>query len=287
MPCLLFCEDIMSIQRTLSESAFLVNESRARSVNISQDQFAWLWVSESTRKLWEDFTAMVYPYDALELGLRNRFFLDTLRFFVRSAQNPVFVNIGAGFTSYPFLIQDSCRYFEVDVGPVIDFKQKQIDKWIKNGRMPKRKLEFIAADLCRPGDRIRLQAQLASCLADSPSFLLLEGLTYYLDEAVLHALFEMCAAVQRPGSVLAFDYWDPSIVKNPVFLRFKKFCAKRFGHSETCYTFFDEECICRIQGYTPVEQIDIQELEQRYTDTDLLKNPLESIPEKYVVLQRV
>ncbi len=276
----------MSIQRTLSESAFLVNESRARRVDISQDQFAHLWVSKATRDLWEDFTARVYPYDAIELGLRNRFFLDTLRFFVRSAKNPVFVNIGAGFTSYPFLVKEPCRIIEVDLDHVIDFKRKKIKTWIKNGRMPKRMVEFIPADLCSAGDRKRLQTRLISALADAPSFLLLEGITYYLDEAVLHALFEMCAAIQRSGSVLAFDYWDPTITENPVFLRFKKFCAERFGHKETHYTFCNEEFIHGIQGYTLVEQTDIQKLEKRYTDSALLKNSYEILPENYVVLQR-
>ncbi|MCX6663991.1 MAG: class I SAM-dependent methyltransferase [Euryarchaeota archaeon] len=276
----------MKIQRTLSESAFLVNESRARRVDISQDRYAQLWVSKATRELWDNFTAKVYPYDAVELGLRNRFFLDTLRLFVRSAKNPVFVNMGAGFTSYPFLVEEPCHYIEVDLEYVIDFKRKQIETWIKNGRMPKRTIDFIPADLCSAGDRKRLQTRFISALADAPSFILLEGITYYLDEAVLHALFEMCAVIQRPGSVLAFDYWDPMIAENPVFLRFKKFCAERFGHKETHYTLFNEEFIHEIQGYTPVEQTDIQKLEQRYTDSDLLKNSFEILPENYVVLQR-
>jgi O-methyltransferase involved in polyketide biosynthesis len=276
----------MSIQRTLSESAFLVNESRARRVDISQDRFARLWVSKTTRELWEDFTARVYPYDAIELGLRNRFFLETLRFFVRSNRNPVFVNIGAGFTSYPFLVEEPCRSIEVDLEHVIDFKRKKIETWMKNGRMPKRTIEFIPADLCRSSDRKQLQARLISSLADAPSFLLLEGITYYLNEVVLHALFEMCAAVQRPGSVLAFDYWDPTIAENPVFLRFKKFCAERFNHKETNYTFFDEKFIHEIPGYTLVEQTDIQRLERQYTQTALLVNSLEILPENYAVLKR-
>jgi len=87
------------------------------------------------------------------------------------------------------------------------------------------------------------------------------------------------------GHVLAFDYWDPTIAENPVFLRFKKFCAERFGHKETHYTFFNEEFIHGIQGYTPVEQTDIQKLEKRYTDSVLLKNYCEILHENYVVLQ--
>jgi O-methyltransferase involved in polyketide biosynthesis len=276
----------MRIQQTLSESAFLVNESRARRVDISQDRFAHLWVSTATQKLWEEFTAEVYPYDAIELGLRNRFFLDTLRFFVRSAPNPVFVNMGAGFTSYPFLIEDPCRCIEVDLKQVIGFKQQQIESWVKNGRLPRRTIEFIPADLRNAVDRERLQTRLVPPLAVASSFVLFEGITYYLEEAALRALFELCATVQRAGSVLAFDYWEPRIADNPVFLRYKKFCAERFGHRDTRYTLLNEAFLGRISGYTMVEQTDIQRLEQRYLGSVLLKNSNEILPENYVVLQR-
>jgi hypothetical protein len=96
----------------------------------------------------------------------------------------------------------------------------------------------------------------------------------------------MCAAIQRPGSILTFDYWDLMIAENQVFLRFKKFCAERFGHTETHYTLLNKEFIHEIQGYAPVEQTDIQKLEKRYTDSVLLKNYCEILPENYVVLQR-
>ena len=91
----------MKIHQTISESAFLVNESRARRVDISHDIYAQLWVSDSTKKLWDDFSKNVYQYDEIEIGLRNRFFLNRLNSFINSTDNPVFINIGAGFSSYP------------------------------------------------------------------------------------------------------------------------------------------------------------------------------------------
>jgi len=276
----------MKIQRTLSESAFLVNESRARRVDISLDRYAQLWVSDTTKELWEDFAKKVYPYDAIELGLRNRFFLDQLRMFIGSVVDPVFVNMGAGFTSYPFLVEEPCRCIEVDLNYVIEYKQKQIETWIQKGKLPDRRIEYISADLSCATERKHLQIKLRSVVHNDLSFILFEGITYYLNESVLTALFELCAALQKSGSVLAFDYWDPSIESNPVFLRLKRFFAERFGYKETSYTLFDSDFIQRMQGYTVVEYSDIQKLEKRYLPTTLLKKKKEILPENYVVLKR-
>jgi hypothetical protein len=84
----------MGYGKHISESAFLVNESRARNVGLSHDRYARLWVSDATRKLWEDFAREVYPFDDIELSLRNRFFLERLEAELRKDRTTVFVNFG-------------------------------------------------------------------------------------------------------------------------------------------------------------------------------------------------
>lgn len=113
----------MKINRNISASSFLVNESRARDVDLSRDIYAKLWVTEKTMKIWEDFSNKVYPHDAVELGIRNRFFLEQLNRHIHSNPNAVFVNIGAGFTSYPFLTDYECTTIEVDYPHIVSFKK--------------------------------------------------------------------------------------------------------------------------------------------------------------------
>lgn len=72
----------MDVEKHISETAFLVNESRARMVELSKDIYARLWVTERTKKIWEDFAKHVYPHDDLELSIRNRYFLEHLEKFV-------------------------------------------------------------------------------------------------------------------------------------------------------------------------------------------------------------
>lgn len=276
----------MDFKGHISESAFLVNESRARRVELSKDKYASLWVGDSTRRLWEAFSDEVYPHDAIELGLRNRYFLERLSSFAGRHSAPAFVNIGAGFTSYPLLLAGRIECTEVDYLHVIEYKRSHLAKWSREGITPRREIKFIDCDLTEGSERKRLSAALEKDICGRPSFVLMEGLTYYLPRALLMELIGMIGAVQTPGSVLAFDFWRPENAAHPVFLRFEKFFAERFGVAENEYNFIDGEFVSSIEGYDTVELKSIQELELIFSDTRILQDPAEILPESYAVLVR-
>jgi O-methyltransferase involved in polyketide biosynthesis len=276
----------MNFDGHISESAFLVNESRARNVKLSRDQFAHLWVTDSTRKLWEDFSRCVYPYDDIELPLRNRFFLDRLNHYNSSNPNTVFLNIGAGFTSYPYLIDEPCICIEVDYPHVIGYKRSQIDSWRNDGLLPNRQVDFIEADLTDEQDTKSLKLYLEPLLANNSSFVLMEGLTYYLDMRVLNRLLILFAAVQSEGSVLTFDYWKPDMLSHPVFKRFQEFFCDRLGHEKSDYNLFDLDFIGSISDYDIVETNDIQKLEREMAGTNRLQSYGNILPEQYAILIR-
>lgn len=277
----------MEFKRHISESAFLVNESRARRVVLSHDLYAHLWVSDATRRLWEDFSREVYPYDEIELGARNRFFLERLNSYVETNPGAVFVNVAAGFTSYPFLTQTECRCIEIDYEHVLAFKREKTEEWRREGLLPDRRVEFLAADLTAEAERERLRRTLGAKIAARPSIFMMEGLTYYLESAVLSELFSVFAEVQSKGSVLTFDFWTPDSEKHPVFIRFSEFFEKRFGHRRKNYNLLDVDTVRSVPGYELVELTDIQELEQAYSSTRVLSNYEEILPEDYAVLVRI
>jgi O-methyltransferase involved in polyketide biosynthesis len=276
----------MKISNTISESAFLVNESRARRVDISHDIYASLWTTDSTRDLWEDFKTKVYPYDDIELSLRNRFFLDNLNSFIRTAHKPIFINIGAGFTSYPFLIDKPCKCIEIDMAHVIEFKQKKIQMLKKDNLLPNCDVEFIAVDLSKKNDVKYLQDELCPLINKNNSFILLEGITYFLDKPVFECLLDMFVTIQTSGSHLACDFWDPLIVTNPVFKRLIKYFEKRFGYKKTEYSLFDVDYFTSILGYNISERTNIQQLEKKYLNTNILQDYEKILPENYIVLRR-
>ncbi len=270
----------------IADSAFLVNESRARNVPLSRDRFARLWVNEATRRLWEDFSREVYPHDAIELGLRNRFFLERLTEQVRRRGVTCFVNLGAGFTSYPFLLDESLDCVEVDFPHVLAYKKTRVDRWQREGRLPRRRIAFLPADLNDPDDLRALEGNLQDRLAGAVSFFLAEGLTYYLPAESLQRLFALCARVQGEGSFLAFDFWTPAVEGQPVFQRFVRFCADRFGHRAERYNLLSEEDVASLPGYEVIETTDVQALEREFAGTSVLADPAEILPENYALLVR-
>lgn len=270
---------------TISESAFLVNESRSRRVDISKDIYSHLWTTNSTSKLWNDFSSQVYPYDDIEISLRNRFFLENLKSFIEKTNNPVFVNIASGFTFYPFLIRNPCKCVEIDLKNVIDFKQEKIKIWIGKSILPQCNITFLPLDINKKVDIERFKNKSISLFKNNPSFILLEGITYFLTKEALNNLFSMISKVQLPGSILAFDFWKPTNSNHPVFTRLSQFFNKRFGFKETNYNFLDLDFINNIAGYKTVELTNIQEVEKRFTKDNYLDDYDKILPEYYAVLK--
>lgn len=271
--------------KSISDSAFLVNESRSRRVDISKDIYASLWINESSNKLWNDFYAEVYTFDDIQLSLRNRFFLEQLKSFINKSSNPVFINIGAGFTSYPFLVSEDCKFIEVDLPNIIGYKQEKIKQFIENGEIPYRDITFLSADICNKIDLIKLKESLIPLIDCNPSFVLFEGISYFLNRQNLSYLFNILSEIQTSKSILAFDFWKPEGADNLVLKKLMRFFSDRFGFDNKQYNLMDLDFVQNINGYEVAESTNIQELEKIYTEDTFLSDYNKIIPEYYVILK--
>lgn len=265
----------------IGDSAFLVNESRSRNVELSHDRFAHLWVTERTRELWKKMEQSVYPHDAIELGIRNRFFLERLQNAIDKEGISTFVNLGAGFTSYPFLIKGECHCIEVDLPHIIEFKKEQVIRWQEQGRVPMRPIEFIPCDLNSSFELENLKVKISK--NSKPSFLLLEGLTYYLDPKSLQRIFSFALEIQGLGSFLTFDFWKPELVEHSVLNKFKKFLAEEIGYKPPQYNHFE---LPRLPGYELIEISDVVREEFKYNKQPVLSNET-AILDSFAVLKRM
>jgi len=277
----------MEVPNNISATAFLSSQSRARAAEVSKDSYSGLWVSPETIHLWDNFAENVYPHDDLELALRCRFFLEKLQSFVKENANSIFINIAAGFTSYPFLIKPPCPSIEVDYPHVIDFKSSQLKKWQSEGILPKREIEFFPTDLKNASNLSDLRKAVCERIDEQPSYILMEGITYYLDIPILKNLLEIFRDSQVKGSLVAFDFWKPNIVNSPVFLKLEKYFAERFGFEARTYNLFDAEFISSIEGYEIVEITDVAQQEKVYCTSELLQNYESLLMENYAVLRKV
>lgn len=271
----------------LSGTAFLVNESRARMVEVSHDVYAHLWVTEETRKLWDDFAKHVYPHDDLELSIRNRYYLEHLKRFLSAHAGAVFVNIAAGFTSYPFLIDIPFQAIEVDLKHVMDFKAQKIKAWQRAGALPRREVEFFPADLRAEGDLENLKRMFFRKIKEKPSFILLEGISYYLEMPLLQKILSLCRGTQEGGSVLGIEFWRPEIAAHPVFLKLKEYFRDHFGYGDREYNLLAPDFFRAVEGYEILELTDTTAQEKVFSNTSLMERYEEILPTDFAVLKKV
>ncbi|WDP91460.1 MAG: class I SAM-dependent methyltransferase [Desulfobacter sp.] len=274
------------IQKTISDSAFLVNESRARSEALSLDIHAKLWVDQPVRELWQRFNDEVYDEDPRALAVRNRFFLEQLNLFFKDHPNGAFINIAAGFTSYPYLVDQPVKTIEIDLPRVTAYKKNKVKEFIAAGDLPCRDITWIPADLNRPEDREDLFTELERLTAGQPSFILLEGISYYLAPGIFLSCMAQAARIQRPSSQVALDYWEPDVENNRVFSRFCDFLDRRCGHPRRRYNLMTPADMATLEGYTVHKETDVSAYEQKIARKPVLQEWENRLPENFVVLTR-
>src|SRR5690349_1704692 len=96
------------------DSALIVNAFRARKAHISADKFASLWISDKSEDWANKYIEQVGTTEILVHSLRHRFFLECITQFIEKCPDGVFINIGAGFTNYPYLFSPNIPCCEID-----------------------------------------------------------------------------------------------------------------------------------------------------------------------------
>lgn len=274
------------IAQDVSGTAFLVNYSRSKMVDISRDIYAQLWVTTEAVSLWDNFAKNVYPNDDINLSLRNRFFLELLQKFIVENADPIFINIAAGFTNYPFLVDGNCRFAEFDLPNIVELKRTRVVRFIENKKLPRRDVKYFPVDLNNKGQRAEMGERLREVIGNSPSFVAMEGLTYYLGKEVLDDIFRILREVQKKGSIVAFDHWKPDALEYSAMVRLKSYLDRRFGCQGQDWNLFDDEYIKAIKDYTEILSTDISKLELQYSKTRRLQGRDNMVPDNYSVIRR-
>ncbi len=274
------------LEKTLSASAFIVNESRARAEDLSLDSYAKLWVDEDVRKLWRKFREEVYGTDPQALAVRNRFFLRAVNEFFKQNPTGIFVNIAAGFTSYPYLMQNQVETIEIDLPAVMAYKTKKVIEFTNLGCLPKRDITFLAGDLNTTQGIDAIEHNLREKIKDRPSFLLLEGISYYLKPSAFSQFMAAASRLQAHGSELSLDYWEPGNMKNDIFLKFSDFLERRCNHPSRNYNLMTPVNIRSFPGYKVKLETDVSAFERQIADAPVLQDWATRIPENFVILVR-
>lgn len=272
----------------LSGTAFVVNVSRSEKVMLSKDIYSQLWITEEARDLYGQLQNQVYKHDDLFISARHRFFYEKQKEFIKTHNNPVIINVGAGFTNYPYLLEGSFEYVEIDLENIIYYKKERIEKFIHEGLIPYRDVYYYPIDLTNVIDREYLRSKLNGAIASaSRSMIIMEGLTFFLDENTLDFLFKLLGSLQKKGSEIVFDFWKPDAMDYPVLQKLKTYLEGHFGYKLKDYTLFDKDYIESKKDYVISEIKTIQDVEKEYAGTNIFENKENVIPANLCTLVKL
>lgn len=157
---------------------------------------------------------------------------------------------------------------------------------VKEGKLPERKIHYIAKDFNL--EKEELEIELKSIVGNKRSFVLLEGLIFFLSKTITNELIELIGNVQISGSYLgAVSYLD-SIEDTDCFKRLIKFFSEEImvdGKFEylTLPTSYYES----LNFYELIQQEDYVSLSKKYSPKNKIENGDLVVNEQLYLLQRV
>jgi O-methyltransferase involved in polyketide biosynthesis len=246
----------------VKDTAFWMACCRASDESLSLDPYAKYWVSDDMRSIYKLYLQEVSPTEDFIMCTRNRHFLDEVSRFFAAHEDAVFVNIGAGVTSYPYLLSDRHRFCEVDCEAVLNFKRERLAS--QSAVFPKRDITYFACDFNESKEVAQLSSQLAAWIGNAPSYFLIEGVLYYLRRDAVDNLFQAFGRIQRPGDQLGLVNWQPDFVKTRFFSRFKDFLQQRLKQELADYCLLENGYFRELQNYQVKAQTDNPQLVRKY-----------------------
>ena len=182
----------------IHETAFVTSMFRALNENLSQDFHAKLWNDPNAEQWMNDYLEQVSSEEVSTHCLRNRYFLETVKNAIEERNVDVLINFGSGFSMYPFLLSDKLTNIEIDKPEIVNFKKNQVAKWIEVGKLPKRDLHFIGVDFSSNYED-ELFSKINDIKGNRTSFILIEGVLFFLDRRETDRIFNFFSSLQCNG----------------------------------------------------------------------------------------
>lgn len=275
-----------AMKHKISETAFLVNWARASDPVLSRDPWANLWVTPESIRFSENFRDKISPHEEFQLCLRNRFFTEALEYFEKKWGHFVFLNIASGFTSYPFILNPTNTFIEMDQPHVIEYRQQKLTQFEKNNQIPKRKIHFISTDLNSKEGLEKLERTLKQN-SSQPMFVLLEGITYYLKEDVNLKIFNLFEKILHPKSQVGLITWASAVKETPIMQKILDCFEKDLLFPRDQYTWIDDGWFSQWEHLKPLKRADYLELEKNYCPKPWRLTRNEIVDETFYLLEKI
>ena len=270
----------------IHETAFVIATFRASNEALSKDKYSIYWKNPKTDKWIENFLDKVSKDEPFTHCLRNRYFYETIKRLIDANEIEVLVNFGCGFSMYPYLFKKDLIHVEIDQKDIIHHKKNEVERLVKEGKLPERKIHYIAKDFNL--EKEELETELKSIIGNKRSFVLLEGVIFFLSKTITNELIELIGNVQTSDSYLgAVSYLD-SIEDTDCFKRLINFFSEEImvdGKFEylTLPTSYYES----LTSYALIEQEDYVSLSKQYSPNNKIQNGDLVLNEQLYLLKRM
>ena len=270
----------------IHETAFVTAYFRSLHETLSQDIYAKLWNNEATTIWATDYLNNVSSEEAKAHCLRNRYFLNTISKLVDNNTVEVLINFGAGFSMYPYLLSEQLVNIEIDKPEIVSYKKRQLQDWEEQGVLPKRKIHFLAADFS--SDYITLLwSEIKAITKEKPSFILIEGVLFFLNTKEINILFRFFNKLQHPMDYIGSASFTKEIRQTLSFKRLITFLKRKMDNvNEHDYTTLEDTFYESISDYRLLEHEDYFSLSETYHNA-IMSPKTAILDEHFYLLQKI
>ncbi len=248
----------------IHETAFVTASFRAGQKELSKDGFAHLWAGEATDQHASRYLNAVSIHEGTAHCLRNRYFLDFLKLCIERREIDTLVNFGCGFSMYPFLLDPSLLYVEIDTTNVILHKEEMLSQWKREGVLPARDIRFISANFNDPS-LDDLYSALRPLVGGRKCFFLLEGVLFFLGHQDTLNLFDLFRRLQGSEDMVGSVSFTPALEEKGVFHKLIEFVEGNLEKNQQFqYQTLTDDFYRNLPSYTLVDHQNTLTLAQRY-----------------------
>jgi len=270
----------------IHETAFVVSTYRSHHEDVSKDTYAKLWNNPSTDSLIPEILENVSSNEAILHSLRNRFFYESMKSFFEQNKGGTLINFGSGFSMYQFLMDDNVSTIEIDKKDIVEYKKEKIDQWIREGKLPNRKILYVSIDFNALSEEKIIQS-LKPLIKEEPIFILLEGVLFFLDQQTTKKLFRVFKNIQHPGDIVGSVSYVPEIETTEVYKKLLNYFDSHndtndsFSHQTISNSYYEN-----IDGYSLKEHIDEYNLAKTYASEFEINDKNQILNEHMYLLKR-
>jgi len=235
------------------DTAFMIAYYRAQQSDLSEDPYAQLWLRPGLHKWSQQFAAKVSEHDELLHCLRNRFFYTELKTLWPEEEKVLFLNMGAGFSMYPYLLSEKIQTIELDFEEIALYKNEKTREFTSKNLLPKRSVEHWNVDITNPKNQAVLLQKLEA-YRDYKKVVLIEGVFFFLTEAEINSVLSFCADLLDPKDILMCVSFDESQKETAVFKRLIDYFAEVLQSTSNPFSTLPHSYYEQLNGFNLKKQ---------------------------------